>query len=341
MKLRNQLQVFWLDNPFKRGGMADHNEKKSKPMKTDVIDGPREPRTQFGFTLIELGVVIAMIALLAALLLPALARAGVQDQAVQCMNNCTQLIKAWTMYSSDNKDRCVNNYGITQTEYDEQRGLYNTWCLDVMDWTSNPQNTNTSLLLKALLGPYMGTSASAFKCPADNYLSSAQISAGFSERVRSYSMNDFVGLFSDCPDCGDGGPGTGVDYTFQSKNEFNTSWPQYLTLAAIPQPATIYIFVDEHPDSINDGYFSTGTQTPPDDLTPQWSGSDTPASYHNGAGGFAFSDGHSEIHQWLNPKTITPINPAAFGNGPTPPGPGGANGSFVDRAWLCAHACIQ
>jgi hypothetical protein len=185
----------------------------------------------------------------------------------------------------------------------------------------------------------MAGSVASYKCPADIYLSAAQQAAGFTQRDRSYSMNDFVGQFSDCANCGDGGPGTGADYTFQAKNQFNTTWPQYLKVASIPQPANVYVFLDEHPDSINDGYFDTGTQNPPDDAAPQWSGSDTPASYHNAACGFAFSDGHSEIHHWLNPKTVTKINPVT-GDDPTPPGPGGANGSFVDRAWLCAHACI-
>jgi hypothetical protein len=152
-------------------------------------------------------------------------------------------------------------------------------------------------------------------------------------------MNDFLGLFSDAPNAGDGGPGSGTDYTYQAKNQFNNNWPQYLKLAGIPQPANIYVFLDEHPDSINDGYFDTGTQGSPADPTA-WDGSDTPASYHNSAGGFSFSDAHSEIHKWINPFTVTKIIPVN-GDNPTPLGPGGQHGSFVDRSWLLNHACIQ
>jgi prepilin-type processing-associated H-X9-DG protein len=60
----------------------------------------------------------------------------------------------------------------------------------------------------------------------------------------------------------------------------------------VPAPGKTWLVLDEHPDSINDGYFINN----PD--AGAWQ--DIPASYHNGACGFSFADGHSEIKKWLS-----------------------------------------
>jgi prepilin-type N-terminal cleavage/methylation domain-containing protein len=295
------------------------------------------PEARGGFTLIELLVVIAIIAILAALLLPALVKAKIQAQSIQCMNNGNQMVKAWTMYASDNTDRCCNNYGVAQTAVEVQRRSYNTWCVDNMDWTTDQQNTNVALLQLGQLGPYMAKSVAAYKCPADIFLSALQVQARFQARVRSYSMNDFLGLFSQCGICGGTGEsGSGTDYTYEAKNQFNSDWPQYLKLASIPQPSQIYVMLEEHPDSINDGYFDDGDQGSPAAPT-SWGGSDTPASYHNGACGFAFSDAHSEIHKWQVSGTICPV----VAGGGLPDATLGTPANYTDRIWVCGHACIK
>src|SRR5437899_1864185 len=71
--------------------------------------GQRGPIT--GFTLIELLVVIAIIAILAALLLPVLAKAKDEARRIQCINNEKQMTLAWAMYPADNGERLVLNGG--------------------------------------------------------------------------------------------------------------------------------------------------------------------------------------------------------------------------------------
>jgi prepilin-type N-terminal cleavage/methylation domain-containing protein/prepilin-type processing-associated H-X9-DG protein len=246
------------------------------------------------FTLIELLVVIAIIAILAAMLLPALSKAKAKAQGVQCLSNNKQLITAWHTYSLDYKDHVANNFTVTGTQATQKDGKFENWVNNVLDWTTLTDNTNLDYIRKGVLSPYTANSVGVYECPADNFLSPAQRKAGWSRRVRSNSMNSLFGLPSDTPSLD---AGSALAWSGRSWME-GGHWRQYLKQSDVTLPSVSWVTVDEHADSINDGFFVVGSPYMP---VNNWG--DIPASYHNGACGFSFADGHAEIHKWKSPAS--------------------------------------
>jgi prepilin-type N-terminal cleavage/methylation domain-containing protein/prepilin-type processing-associated H-X9-DG protein len=242
---------------------------------------------QTGFTLIELLVVIGIISILASLLLPALVRARTKAQGVGCLNNTRQLGLAWTLYADDHNGRFPYNLGGDVKVRGVAPPSYLNWVNDVLNWELSPDNTNVAKITEASLGQYANKRTAIYRCPSDNVLSEMQRAAGWSARVRSYSMNAMVG------DAG--------DLSQSGFNSNNPDYVQFFNFSAIPQPAGIFVFLDEHPDSINDGYFINKAD--------YWEWVDLPASYHNGGATFAFADGHSEAHRWRYASTQAPARP--------------------------------
>jgi prepilin-type N-terminal cleavage/methylation domain-containing protein/prepilin-type processing-associated H-X9-DG protein len=266
-------------------------------------------RCRHGFTLIELLVVIAIIAILAAMLLPALGRAKLKAQGVGCMNNTRQLQISWRMYAEDNRDSIPFAYAtVPDAAPYAWVPCGAPWDLDDAAPTTQGNWDYVNTIYKSPIWPYCGKAKGIFHCPADT--SYAITSTGQRvPRVRSVSMNNWVGGNGDTPPLYKGYFGGGGN------------WLVYRKLADMvrPGPAMTFVFLDERQDSINDGYYVNEMDGYPNMSTTKIV--DYPASYHGGACGFAFADGHSEIHKWRDPRTMPPLTTKLTLNIPSPNNP--------------------
>jgi len=260
-----------------------------------------------GFTLVELLVVVTFVIVLTGMMLPTLAAPKTRSVAAGCLSNLRQLQNAWAMYLDDNNDVMLPNAPAGSVSSQ-------VWCPSGNEqWGGSPPNidvnTNVALYTNTLIWPYINSNITILKCPAD------VLAASDGPRLRSYSMNGQMGAFYYT--------GEGINYN-----------PGYLSYTygsdlTCPSPANAFIFLDEHPDSIQDGYLEI-------DSAPNGGFPDIPASYIEGGCGFSFADGHGEIHQW---QTANLMIPAVFG-ATIHYAVGGA--SNPDWLWFTTHAtCPQ
>jgi len=243
--------------------------KRSYPQKSNAA-----------FTLVELLVVIAVVAIGLTMLSSGLARSGHDVQTTLCLSSKRQMGMAWRLYSADNNGRLAPNYPFGGNDSGTP-----SWAAGWLDYTSGSDNTNADLLINharysfsAFLGSYVKTPA-VFKCPADQSVAIPRLQ----NRVRSISLNNYLGDNA---------------RTFTTPSRF----PILKKYSDIARPALVFTFLDEREDSINDGAFLTD----PDVLYQMV---DFPGNYHGNGCSFVFADNHTELHRWRDPRTMPLLKP--------------------------------
>jgi hypothetical protein len=262
-----------------------------------------------------------IIAILAALLLPALANAKAKAQDAKCTSNIHQLMIGWTSYANDDNDKiCQNpdaNPGNAQTglETNCQPGQPDaSWVLGKHD------NPAVALITHGLIYPYVGN-YKVYKCPADTAMTAATYGIPV-PTLRSYSMNAYMG-------------GNWV-------TESGVKCFGYTKLSTMPTPsAKTLVLIEENPATINDGSWCQDIGGKQIDPAGIWV--DSPGHYHINAGSLSYADGHGIIRKWSD-KWVLLDTPQAQ-NGTSADWTGtrgnfGADPTSPDNGWLVPQCTI-
>jgi hypothetical protein len=274
-------------------------------------------------------VVIAIIAILAAILLPVLTQSQIRAQGISCLNNMKQLQAGSILYAGDNNDSLPGNeghadhggaiIGVSPSSPNWVAGWMGT--LDGgSSHVDNPLGDSTNIFLLGvmtdvdpidgwrLVGSIGGytKAAGVYHCPADHTIDpvSKQL------RIRSCSANGYMGTTA----------AEAANYPNEINSSF-TIFSKYSNFTAKISPADAFVFLDENPGSINDGFLLVSESINPNNLQL----GDRPAVNHGYSSSFSFADGHAQLHQWHN--VFLNINSTLA--------------TASDNLWLTSHATVK
>jgi hypothetical protein len=231
------------------------------------VDRAGRPMPSAGFSITELLAILGVLTLLFLLQTSTVAHDKGNSHRAVCADNLRRLTLSWLMYADDNRGRLAPNLGISAAH------PTNNWVGGWLDYSTSTDNTNVAMITGAKLYPY-NKSVGIYRCPDDLSSTRGRL------RIRSCSMNGWVG-------------GGTIEWTggFQLMTH----------RSQIRQPDQTFVFIEEHPDSINDGLFIV-------DMSASAPIVDYPASYHYSGANLGLADGSVRYRQWINiPATLVPF----------------------------------